>query len=255
MKERQVKKPEFLKDLNTGILDELTRGGRVKNIVGLAGELTELDEVSNICGLPFEGYLGKIKTPRPSKAVDEVVIAIEKENILHGTAAGDVPISEHTITDSIGSRLLISGKMQTLKNFKSGRVLVFVLADFVAVSPIAMLQNDIALVGELAYTPRYRETPKGKHIADIMVKVQNVLTAGVCFVPCVCWQAKADEAAGWQQGDKVKLLGRCQSREYQKEISAIFADGKKAGRETETRTAYEVSIQEIERRGEAENAG
>jgi hypothetical protein len=245
MKEKRDKKPEFLKELNTGILDELTRDGRVKNIVGLAGELSELEKVSNICGLPFDGYLGKIKTSRPSKVVDEVVIAIKKDSILHGVAAGDVPISEHSITDSISSRFLISGKMQTLKDFKSGRVLVFVLADFVAESPNAMLQNDIALVGELAYTPRYRETPKGKHIADIMVKVRNVLTDSACFVPCICWQAKADEAAGWQQGDKVKLLGRCQSREYQKET----------GRETETRTAYEVSIQEIERIGEIENAG
>jgi hypothetical protein len=154
-----------------------------------------------------------------------------------------VPISEYSIIDIIGSRLLVSGKMQTLKNFKSGRVLVFVLADFVAVSPMAMLQNDIALVGELAYIPKHRETPKGRHIADLIVKVRNVLTAGVCFIPCICWNAKADEAAGWQQGDKVKLRGRCQSREYTKRLGT-------EGQETETRTVYEVSIQEIEKIGD-----
>lgn len=48
MKREQDKKPDFLKDLNVGILDELTKSGKVKNAVGLAGELTELEEVSNI---------------------------------------------------------------------------------------------------------------------------------------------------------------------------------------------------------------
>ena len=78
MKKEQDKKPDFLNDINAGILDELTKSGRTKNDVGLAGELTEIEEVSNICGLPFAGYLGKIETPRPSGIIDEVVIAIEK---------------------------------------------------------------------------------------------------------------------------------------------------------------------------------
>lgn len=160
MKREQDKKPDFLKDLNTGILDELTKSGRVKNAVGLAGELTEIKEVSNICGLPFVGYLGKIETPRPSGIIDEVVIAIEKSvAVMQGGIAFETAAQP-------GSRLLLSGKMQTLKDFESGRVLVFVLADYVAVSPKAMLQNDTALMGELAYTPRHRETPRGKRITD-----------------------------------------------------------------------------------------
>lgn len=245
MKREQDKKPDFLKDLNAGILDELTKSGRVKNAVGLAGELTELEEVSNICGLQFTGYLGKIETPRPSGIIDEIVIVIEKSvAVMQGGITFEAAAQP-------GSRLLLSGKMQTLKDFESGRVLVFVLADYVAVRPKAMLQNDIAIMGELAYTPRHRETPRGKRITDIFVKVQNVLTAGTCFIPCICWQETADEVANWQQGDKVILLGRYQSREYQKEISAIFADGKKVERETETRTAYEVSVQLIKREGQA----
>lgn len=136
--------------------------------------------------------------------------------------------------------------MQTLKDFASGKMLVFVLADFVATSPKAMTQDDIALVGELAYTPKHRETPRGKRITDIFIKVQNVLTAGTCHIPCICWQETADEVAGWQQGDKVKLLGRYQSREYKKLIDI--------DKQTiETRTAYEVSVSQIKRVGEAEN--
>lgn len=245
MQKEQDKKPEFLKDLNAGILDELTEGSKIKNAVGLAGEITELNEVSNICGLPFSGYLGKIGTPRPSGIIDEVVVAIEK-----GIAVmqGGIAFESAAVP---GSRLLLSGKMQTLKDFESGRVLVFILADYVAVSPKAMLQNDVALVGELAYKPRYRETPRGKRIADIFVRVQNELTAGTCYIPCICWQEQADEAAGWEQGDKVKLLGRYQSREYKKTTEIIYADNQPAEKKTEIRTAYELSVQQIERIGEA----
>lgn len=142
----------------------------------------------------------------------------------------------------------MAGKVQTLKDFESGRVLVYVLADFVALSPKAMQQDDAALVGELAYKPVYRETPRGKRITDIFVKVQNVLTAGICYVPCICWQETADEVAGWQQGDKVKLLGRYQSREYSK-LKDIDNEESR-----EIRTAYELSVNHIERIGEVEDA-
>lgn len=57
---RQDKKPDFLADLNAGILDDLTERGRISNAAGLAGELTELEEVTDICGLRFNGYLAKI---------------------------------------------------------------------------------------------------------------------------------------------------------------------------------------------------
>lgn len=134
MKGKQDKKPNFKKDLNAGILDELTEGGRVRNAVGLAGEVKELAAVTNICGLPFNGYLGKIETPRPNGVIDEVVVAFE----------ANTPFKQDGIEFDVvrefaaGSRLLIAGKVQTLKDFESGRVLVYVLADFVALSPKAM---------------------------------------------------------------------------------------------------------------------
>lgn len=243
MRKEQDRKPDFIKDLNADILDELTKGGKLNNAVGLAGEVTELEEVKDICGLPFRGYLGKIETERPRGTIDEVVIAFEWDTPYKAYDGIEFDVLREF---TVGSRLLITGKVQTLKDFASGKMLVFVLADFVATSPKAMTQDDIALVGELAYTPKYRETPRGKRITDIFVKVQNVLTAGTCHIPCICWQETADEVAGWQQGDKVKLLGRYQSREYKK-----LTDIDK--QTIETRTAYEVSVSQIKRTGEAEN--
>lgn len=245
MRKEQDKKPNFIKDLNAGILDELTKGGKIKNAVGLAGEVKELTAVTNICGLPFCGYLGKIETPRPSGIMDEIVIAFEEAAVKRDKTGDGLRLHEYF---TVGSRLLVAGKMQTLKDFESGRVLVYVLAEFVALSPKAMQQDDVALVGELAYKPVHRVTPRGKHIADMFVKVQNVLTAGTCYIPCICWQETADEVAGWQQGDKVKLLGRYQSREYSK-LKDIDNEESR-----ETRTAYELSVNYIERVGEEKDA-
>lgn len=237
MRKWQDSKPDFIKDLNTDILDELTKGGKLDNVVGLAGTVTELEEVTSICGLPFYGYLGKVETPRPSGAMDEVVIAFTELEVDRGKTGDGLHLENYF---KIGSRLLVSGKVQTLKNFESGRVLVYILADYVALSPKAMLQDDVAVSGEIAYEPIHRETPRGKRITDIMLKVKNAITGGWCFVPCICWQEQADEVATWQQGDTVELLGRYQSREYKKDVAGEMV-------EWEIRTAYEVSVQLIRR--------
>ncbi len=235
---KQDKKPDFLADLNAGILDDLTEGGRISNAAGLVGELTELNEVTDICGLRFNGYLAKIETKRPSGIIDEVAVAFGKAAVDWRTPRDGLRLENYFLP---GSRLLISGRQQALKDFKSGKVLIFILAEYIGLSPKALLQNDVALAGELAHKPTYRETPRGKRISDIFVKVENVLTGVGCYIPCICWQENADEVANWQQGDKVKLLGRCQSREYMKDAEA--------GREV--KTVYEISVSFIKRIGEA----
>ena len=244
----KMKKPDFLGEINKEILEELTKRGRARNVAGLVGEVKELAEVTQICGLPFAGYLGKIEIPRPGGIKDEVAVAFEQDTP-YKAAQGELDVLQEFAP---GSRLLITGKIQTLKDFETGKYLVFILADYVAASPRAEFQNDVAITGEIVFKPTHRETPRGKRISDIFIKVQKELAPGSCFIPCICWQETADEVAGWEQGTKVRLLGRYQSREYDKEIAKYYTDGKEAYRETERRTAYELSVQMIEKT-EAEN--
>lgn len=235
---KQDKGKDFLQGINAEILEQLTEGGKVNNAVGLAGDLKEIVEVVAICGRRFPGYMARIGIPRTSGAIDEVAVAFTDEQLQGNGEIAGVGIPK-------GSRLLVAGQIQTLKDFKTGRRLVFVLADYVALSPKAMLQNDVALVGELAYRPKYRETPKGKRITEIYVRTQNMLTSGTCYIPCICWQGMADRAAEWQQGDQVRLLGRCQSRTYREYPTEDIGEAKE-------RRVYEVSVSLVEHEGNHE---
>lgn len=235
MKKRQDKKPDFLRDINMAIMDELTAGRIKGNVAALAGELKEIEEVTELCGLRFNGYLAKVETPRQRGALDEVIVAFTE-------AAADRERMRIESYFKTGSKVLASGKVQTLKDFESGRVLVFILADFFSTAKAPMMQDDVALRGVIASDPVYRTTPRGKRITDISVMVKNELTGSRCFIPCICWQEQADEAAGWKKGDKVELLGRYQSRQYEKVIDADSSS-------KERRTAYEVSVQLINRKG------
>lgn len=238
------KKPDFLRDLDTAIMDELTGGGIKGNAAGLVGTLTQIKEIKQLCGLPFCGYMAKLETVRPSGVPDEVTVVFAEDVPYRACNGIEFDVMQEFVE---GSRLLLTGKVQTLKDFQSGRLLVYILADFVAVSEKAVEQDEAAVRGVIANKPTYRETPRGKRITDITVKVRNELTGGSCFLPCICWQEQADEAAQWQQGDTVELLGRYQSRQYEKVLDTATG-------EREQRTAYEVSVRLIRRKEEADGA-
>lgn len=236
MKGKQDKKPDFLKDINENILEKLTERN-IENIAGLAGNLKKLSKVSDICGLEFNGYLAEFGIPRPSGIADEVVIAFTENEVDRGKCGDGLCIENYFL---LGRKILVSGKQQTLKDFETGKVLVFVLADYIGLSPKAEFQNDIALVGKLAYKPVFRQTTRGKKITNIFVETKNSLTGGKSLIPCICWEDQAETVENWNPGDKVKLYGRCQSRQYSKLIDDITG-------EREIRTAYEVSVHLIKR--------
>ena len=73
------KKPDFLRDLDTAIMDELTGGGIKENAAGLVGTLTQIKEIKQLCGLPFCGYMAKLETARPSGVPDEVTVVFAED--------------------------------------------------------------------------------------------------------------------------------------------------------------------------------
>ena len=99
------------------------------------------------------------------------------------------------------------------------------------------IKNEIFLEGFICTNPIYRTTPNGREITDLMIAV-NRLYGKSDYIPSICWGRNAKYAEGMNTGDKIRILGRIQSREYIKRLSN--------GSE-ETRTAYEVSISFIQK--------
>lgn len=96
--------------------------------------------------------------------------------------------------------------------------------------------NQIYLDGYICKEAIYRKTPFGREIADILLAVNRPYGKSD-YIPCIAWGRNARYASGFAVGARVKVWGRIQSRKYQKQISE---------KEHETRTAYEVSISQME---------
>lgn len=97
-------------------------------------------------------------------------------------------------------------------------------------------ENEIVLDGFLVKNPIYRVTPNGRQIADLMIAVNRPLGRSD-YIPCICWGKSAKWAENLEVGTEIFVQGRIQSREYVKRLSED---------ESEIRTAYEVSISQME---------
>lgn len=97
--------------------------------------------------------------------------------------------------------------------------------------------NYIFLDGYLCKPPVYRKTPLGREIADLLVAVNRPYGKSD-YIPCICWGRNARYADGFPVGEHIQLWGRIQSREYQKQIGE---------EQYETRIAYEISVNKLER--------
>ena len=75
--------------------------------------------------------------------------------------------------------------------------------------------NQIFLDGFICKEPIYRKTPLGREIADLLVAVNRPYGKSD-YIPCIAWGRNAQYASRFQVGDRVRIGGRLQSREYQK---------------------------------------
>lgn len=100
--------------------------------------------------------------------------------------------------------------------------------------------NYIFLDGRICKEPIYRITPRGRSITDLFLAV-NSPDLKSCYIPCICWGKTAYSAASLSVGVRVGIVGRIQSREYNKQLDAFTV---------EKRIAYEVSVKNFTERME-----
>ena len=163
-----------------------------------------------------------------------------------------VTISERIITDEmlqIGRKLLIKGQFRSYNSYENekNRLILTVFAkDIVELNQPEgeenevikkdSMTNEVILKGYICKKPIYRQTPFGREIADILLAVNRAYNKSD-YIPCIAWGRNARFCQTIQVGTQVKVVGRVQSRTYEKK----FEDGT-----SETRVAYEVSIGSLE---------
>ena len=99
-----------------------------------------------------------------------------------------------------------------------------------------MITNEVVLIGYICKKPIYRQTPFGREISDILLAVNRAYNKSD-YIPCIAWGRNARFCQNLEVGSQVKVVGRVQSRTYEKK----HEDGT-----VETRVAYEVSIGSLE---------
>lgn len=94
------------------------------------------------------------------------------------------------------------------------------------------LPNSIEIEGYVCKPPIYRTTPFKREICDLLVAVNRAYNKSD-YIPAIAWGRNARFASTFSVGDKVRLVGRIQSRPYKKQLESG---------EVEERVAYEVSV-------------
>ena len=155
-----------------------------------------------------------------------------------------ITISERLITLNnlkVGTLIKIIGQFRSYNNIQgeNNKLILTVFAREVEIldeSSKFYNPNQIFLDGFLCKAPIYRVTPFGREISDLILAVNRQYNRSD-YIPCIAWGRNARYCEQLQVGDRIKLWGRIQSRNYQKKNQ----DGT-----TLSKTAYEVSISKME---------
>ena len=199
------------------------------NVVCVVGRYhSDIEFSHKVYGEGF--YTFKILVPRLSDYSDILPVTVSERLIC------DIDI------ESCRQDIKIDGQLRSYNKFVDGsnRLILTIFA-----RELSLLEdpeevknpNQIALDGYICKNPLYRTTPFGREITDILVAVNRPYGKSD-YIPCIAWGRNARFSEKLKVGDRIKIWGRIQSREYQKRQF----DG-----QVINKTAYEVSVSKMER--------
>lgn len=206
------------------------------NYLTLVGRVTGEKEFSHeIYGERF--YIFKLGIPRLSGNEDIIPITISERLIKEDTL-------------QTGKKLLVKGQFRSYNSYENekNRLILTVFAKDIMevvekeedeendIIKKDTITNEVILIGYICKKPIYRQTPFGREIADILLAVNRAYNKSD-YIPCIAWGRNARFCQNLEVGAQVKIVGRVQSRSYEKK----YEDGS-----VEARVAYEVSIGSLE---------
>ena len=163
-----------------------------------------------------------------------------------------ITISERLIANfdlTIGRKVVIEGQFRSYNSYENEKnrlVLTVFAKDIIDYKEEQEenVSNEVVLNGYVCKKPIYRKTPFGREISDILLAVNRAYNKSD-YIPCIAWGRNARFCENMEVGTEVKVVGRVQSRTYEKK----FEDGR-----IEQRVAYEVSIGSLEVINKDENS-
>ena len=206
------------------------------NYLTLVGKVTGEKRFSHeIYGESF--YVFNLEIPRLSGNSDIIPITVSERLI-----------KEDTLQE--GKKLLVKGQFRSYNSYENekNRLILTVFAkDIMEVEDVVedeenemvkkdTITNEVILIGYICKKPIYRQTPFGREISDILLAVNRAYNKSD-YIPCIAWGRNARFCQNLEVGSQVKIVGRVQSRMYEKK----HEDGT-----VENRVAYEVSVGSLE---------
>ena len=203
------------------------------NHIILVGKVTSDKRFSHeIYGEKF--YIFDLSVPRLSGTSDIIPITVSERLIV----GGDLPV---------GTKITVEGQFRSYNSYGEGKnkLVLTVFAKNIEMledqeSEIEakkdFVSNEVTLIGYICKKPIYRQTPFGREIADILLAVNRAYSKSD-YIPCIAWGRTARFCENMEVGTEVKVVGRVQSRQYEKK----HEDGT-----VENKVAYEVSVSSLE---------
>lgn len=149
-----------------------------------------------------------------------------------------ITVSEKLLKHFIlGKEIAIKGQFRSFNklNGEKSKLILSVFVREVIEKDESMNPNIIEITGFLCKEPIYRTTPFNREICDILVAVNRAYNKSD-YLPCIAWGRNARYIKDAKIGSKVSIVGRIQSRDYQKKLD---------NGEIINKTAYEISITRI----------
>ncbi len=203
------------------------------NHIVLVGKVTSDKRFSHeIYGEKF--YVFDLSVPRLSGTSDSIPITVSERLMVNG----ELPID---------TKITVEGQFRSYNSYGEGknRLILTVFAKNIILledqeseveAKKDFISNEVTLIGYICKKPVYRQTPFGREIADILLAVNRAYSKSD-YIPCIAWGRTARYCENMEVGTEVKIVGRVQSRQYEKK----HEDGT-----IESKVAYEVSVASLE---------
>lgn len=192
------------------------------NKVYVRGEVVDLPQFDHEV-FDEKFFLVYLKVPRLSDSFDIIPVTISERLMANKIEIGNI--------------LTVEGQFRSYNKQLDGKskLLLTVFARELLPNDLSQNPNTIELTGFVCKEPVFRTTPFKREICDVLLAVNRAYNKSD-YIPCIAWGRNARFVKDMKVGEEINIVGRIQSREYQKKI---------ADDQVENHTAYEISIAKI----------